>query len=124
MDFAARMRWSVTRDPDDANHEPIARVPRALLDIDVRRGQRVQLVGLVKDPDGDEVTSKWWQYREAGTYPGTVDVAASDWRHLSVARFTVPRDAESGQTIHLILEVEDDGTPPLTSYQRVVATVK
>ena len=28
MDFAARMLWSVTPDRDDANHEPIARVPR------------------------------------------------------------------------------------------------
>ena len=41
-----------------------------------------------------------------------------------MARFTVPRDARRGQTIHLILEAEDDGTPPMTSYQRVVATVK
>jgi Protein of unknown function (DUF1593) len=124
MDFAARMRWSVTRDADDANHEPIARVPRALLDIDVRPGQHVQLAGLVTDPDRDEVTAKWWQYPEAGTYPGTVDVATKRWRHLSTARLTVPQNAQPGQTIHLILEVEDDGTPPLTSYQRVVATVK
>jgi Protein of unknown function (DUF1593) len=124
MDFAARMLWSVTRDRDDANHEPIAHVPRALLDIRVRPGQQIQLVGLAKDPDRDKVTAKWWQYPEAGTYPGTVDVATKRSRHLSVARFTVPRDARRGQTIHLILEVEDDGTPPMTSYQRVVATVK
>jgi hypothetical protein len=124
MDFAARMLWSVTRDPDDANHEPIVRVPRPLLDIDVRPGQRVQLVGVVTDPDGDEVTPRWWQYREAGTYPGPVEVATTGSRHLSVAQFTVPQDAQRGQTIHLILEVEDDGTPPMTSYQRVVATVR
>jgi Protein of unknown function (DUF1593) len=124
MDFAARMRWSVTRDYDDANHEPIAHVPRALLDIKVRPGQRVHLVGLVKDADRDEVTARWWQYREAGTYPGAVDIAAGRWGHLSTARFTVPQDAQRGHTIHLILEVGDDGTPPMTSYQRVVATVK
>ena len=124
MDFAARMLWSVTPDRDDANHEPIARVPRGLLDINVRPGQRVQLVGFAKDPDGDDVTSKWWQYPEAGTYPGTVDLTTNGSRHISAARFTVPRDAQRGQTIHVILEVEDDGTPPMTSYQRVVATVK
>ena len=124
MDFAARLLWSVTPDRDDANHEPIARVPRGLLDINVRPGQRVQLVGFAKDPDGDDVTSKWWQYPEAGTYPGTVDVTTNGSRHISAARFTVPRDAQRGQTIHVILEVEDDGTPPMTSYQRVVATVK
>jgi hypothetical protein len=35
----------------------------------------------------------------------------------------VPRDATPGQTIHLILEVQDSGTPPLTRYQRVIVTV-
>ena len=124
MDFAARMLWSVTRDRDDANHEPIAHVPRALRDIRVRPGQQIQLAGLAKDPDRDELTAKWWQYPEAGTYPGTVNLATKRSRHLSVARLTVPRDARRGQTIHLILEVGDDGTPPMTSYQRVVATVK
>jgi hypothetical protein len=37
---------------------------------------------------------------------------------------TAPSDARPGQTIHLILEATDDGTPALTSYQRVVATVR
>ena len=37
--------------------------------------------------------------------------------------FVVPADAQPGQTIHLILEVTDDGTPPLSSYQRVITTV-
>jgi cellulose-binding protein len=124
MDFAARMLWSVTRDPDNVNHEPIARVPRGLLDINVRPGQRVQVVGFTNDPDGDHVTPTWWHYPEAGTYPGTVDVTTKGSRYITAARFTVPRDAQRGQAIHLILEVEDDGTPPMTSYQRVVATVK
>jgi hypothetical protein len=32
-------------------------------------------------------------------------------------------DAKSGQTIKLLLEATDDGTPALTRYQRVVVTV-
>jgi len=40
------------------------------------------------------------------------------------ASVTIPEDAEPGQTIHLILEATDSGTPALTSYQRVVATVR
>jgi hypothetical protein len=124
MDFAARMRWSITRDRDRANHEPTAFIPRPLLDINVRPGQRVLLLGLARDPDGDDVTSKWWQYPEAGTYPGAVNVTAMGSRRISTARFAVPEDAQPGQTIHLIFEVEDDGTPPMTSYQRVIATVK
>lgn len=39
------------------------------------------------------------------------------------ATFLVPEDAGAGETIHLIAEVTDRGTPPLTRYQRVVATL-
>ena len=35
----------------------------------------------------------------------------------------MPADAQPGQTIHAILEVTDNGTRPLTRYQRVVVTV-
>ena len=35
----------------------------------------------------------------------------------------VPHDA-SGKTIHLILEVTDDGTPNLTAYKRIVLRVR
>jgi hypothetical protein len=36
----------------------------------------------------------------------------------------VPADAKPGQTIHLILEATDSGTPALTRYQRVVLTIQ
>ena len=39
------------------------------------------------------------------------------------ANSVVPPNAAPGQTIHLILEVTDDGTPALTRYQRVIVTV-
>jgi hypothetical protein len=34
-----------------------------------------------------------------------------------------PADAMPGQTIHLILEATDNGTPALTRYQRIVVSV-
>lgn len=37
--------------------------------------------------------------------------------------FTVPKDAKSGDTIHLIAEVRDDGVHGLKYYQRVILTV-
>jgi len=36
---------------------------------------------------------------------------------------TVPRGAEPGQAIHLIVEGTDTGSPALTRYQRVVLKV-
>jgi hypothetical protein len=36
------------------------------------------------------------------------------------AEFTLPGDTGNGETVHLICEVTDTGTPPLTRYQRVV----
>ena len=37
--------------------------------------------------------------------------------------FTVPADAKSGDTIHLVVVVQDDGAHNLKHYQRVVVTV-
>ncbi|GAB2944779.1 DUF1593 domain-containing protein [Streptomyces heilongjiangensis] len=120
-DFAARVAWTTASDHRQANHAPVASVPPGRLDIRVKPGQTVRLRATAADPDRDAVTCKWWQYREAGTYPGSVAIGRSDTLHPS---FTVPADAQPGQTIHLILQVTDEGTPPLTGYQRVIATVK
>jgi len=36
----------------------------------------------------------------------------------------VPQDATNGQTIHALIQVTDNGEPPLTSFQRVIVTIK
>jgi hypothetical protein len=36
----------------------------------------------------------------------------------------IPSDAQPGQTIHVILEATDNGTPSSTRYQRVIVTVQ
>ena len=36
----------------------------------------------------------------------------------------VPAEATAGDTIHVVAEAADDGTPPLTRYARVVITVR
>ncbi len=38
--------------------------------------------------------------------------------------FQVPTDATTGQTIHALIQVTDNGSPALTSFQRVIVTVK
>jgi hypothetical protein len=40
----------------------------------------------------------------------------------TIAILRVPQNA-LGKTIHVVLEVTDDGTPPLTSYRRFVLNI-
>jgi hypothetical protein len=119
-DFAARLRWSETPKFSDANHPPAVSI-RGPLAITATPGSTVSLKGEVSDPDHNSVEVTWWQYNDAGTYPG--DISLSDPAALKTT-FRVPDDAKRGQTIDVILEVTDDGTPQLTRYQRVVVTVK
>jgi hypothetical protein len=83
-------------------------------------GSAVKLEAEVTDPDHNEVKTTWWQYSEAGTYPG--DIRLPKTATLTTT-FHVPVDAKPGETIHIILEATDNGTPSLTRYQRVVVTV-
>jgi hypothetical protein len=119
-DFAARLKWAVTPKFKDANHAPVVKINGPLA-ISVRPGSVVSLEGKVSDPDGNSVSVKWWQYDDAGTYPG--EISFSTTSELK-STFQVPDDAKPGQTIHIVLEATDDGTPPLTHYQRVVVTVR
>lgn len=119
-DLAVRMLWSVTPQFRAANHPPKVSI-KGPLDISAAPGSTVSLQGNVSDPDHDTVTTQWWQYNDAGTYPG--DIAFSD-PAASTTTFRVPADAKPGQTIHVILEATDNGTPQLTRYQRVIVTVQ
>ncbi len=118
-ELAARAEWQ-TKPYDEANHPPAAGVAGDRLDRCVRPGARVPLNGRASDPDGDALVTTWWQYPEAGTYPGVVDVERPSAAHTS---FVVPKDARPGQTIHLILEVRDRTDRPMTRYARVIVTV-
>ena len=118
-DWAARADWCV-KSYDQANHPP-AIVLAHVLDLKVKPGDMVSLSAKgTTDPDGDELTYRWWQYKEADTYDGTVDIEDTGKQDAS---FEVPGDVSEGKTIHIICEVTDTGTPQLTRYQRVVVTV-
>lgn len=117
--FAARMKWSVTPAYADANHEPRVTI-RGGLRISPRPGETVRLQGVTSDPDKNAVAVKWRQWKDVGTYPGQVTFSNPTSLATSIQ---VPTDATAGQTIHLILEATDNGTPALTRYQRVVVSV-
>ncbi len=119
-DFAARADWSI-KPYEEANHAPVVRLTHGN-DITAATGKRIKLnAGKSTDPDGDKLNYSWWHYKEAGTYQGEITIKDSDKEKTSVV---IPQDAKVEDTIHIICEVQDTGTPTLTRYQRVIITVK
>ena len=117
--LAARFAWSVQSDYEAANHYPVI---DGALAMSGKPGETLKLKYKVSDPDKkDEVTVKWWRYGSACTYQGEVNVADPASANTT---FTIPADAKAGDTIHLILEATDNGTPQLNRYHRLIVTVR
>ncbi|MFC4402358.1 DUF1593 domain-containing protein [Gracilibacillus xinjiangensis] len=150
-DFAARADWVTASNYEDANHNPELKIEEGL-DLEVEKGEEVTLHANGTDPDGDELSYSWWRYFEADTYDdtkveplaveeqvegglllgyhrelaegertNTIELSGSE---TDTVTFTVPEDANSGDTIHIIAEVQDDGEHGLKHYQRVILTVQ
>jgi hypothetical protein len=119
-DFAARMDWC-TQPYTETNHPPIPALahPETLT---VKSGEEFHLNADGSfDPDGDSMSYLWFQYREAGSYPGFVS-----FRPYAANIYNLPVTApivKSKQAIHFILKVTDKGKPPLSRYKRVIVTV-
>ncbi|HPG38595.1 MAG TPA: DUF1593 domain-containing protein [bacterium] len=123
-DFAARMDWCVAQDFKDANHNPIAVLNtctgKDIVEMTVTSGGQVEFSAEGStDPDGNKLTIAWFQYPEAGTWPGVIQLKSTD----KMATGFVAPVVDEKQTIHIILQVRDDGTPNLTAYRRAIVTV-
>jgi hypothetical protein len=105
---------------EEANHTPVVVLGHAA-DLKTQPGATVKLSAQgTSDPDGDKLSYHWWQYEEADTYNGTIEIRNAEQQDAS---FIVPGDAGKGETVHIIIEVTDDGTPSLKRYQRVLISV-
>lgn len=119
-DFAARADWCV-KPFEQANHPPVVKLAHGV-DFKSRRGETLSLNAAgTTDPDGDELSYRWWRYEEADSYAGSVEVSRAGQRQASL---TMPDDIGQGESIHVVCEVTDSGSPPLTRYQRVVVTAE
>ncbi|WP_162055423.1 hypothetical protein [Pontibacter pamirensis] len=68
------------------------------------------------DPDGDRLAYKWWVLPEAGSYEQEITLSATSSSRITVQ---IPSDA-AGKSFHVICEVTDNGTYPLTGYRRII----
>jgi len=119
-DWAARADWCVLP-YREANHPPLV-VLKGKPDVTATPGASLSLdLSESADPDGDELRTSWWHYREPGSCARPVTITDDD---RAVASMRIPADARDGDTIHLIGQVTDSGRPPLTRYARVIVTVK
>jgi Protein of unknown function (DUF1593) len=153
-DFAARLDWTI-KELGQANHNPDVLVNgqkgKAPILIEATVGTPVTLDAAgTRDPDGHELTYRWFFYPEAGTgIPGQPVVAIGGTAAAAVsgegnipsapaggapeppARLTIENATSSRTSVnprvpgtaHVILIVEDAGTPSLTSYRRVIFNI-
>jgi len=85
-DFAARIAWCV-HDYKNSNHAPVV-ILNSAENISAKAGTIINLSGSAKDPDGNTLAYKWWQYKEAGTYHASVDIQNPDSTQTC---FTIPQ---------------------------------
>jgi hypothetical protein len=120
-DFAAHMDWC-TKSYEEANHPPVAKINEPE-QFTVKSGDFFKLdADGSYDPDGDNLSYWWFQYPEAGTYKGIVNIAPYSENLYNVHTIKAP-EVTSPQTIHFILKVSDKGKPQLSNYKRVIITV-
>ena len=56
-----------------------------------------------------------------GEVTDSIELTGSDTAEVT---FTIPEDAQSGDTIHIVVEGEDSGAHGMKHYQRVIITVQ
>jgi len=122
-DFAARMDWCVANKYKDANHNPIAvlngDISKSVVYIPVKNGTSVKLSAEgTYDPDSNNYNVRWWIYQEAGNIKGAF-LKHSTGNETEVI---FPDNIVKG-SLHVIMEVRDDGEPNLWSYRRAIITM-
>lgn len=121
-DFMARLDWCV-KPYEKANHNPVVIVNGASgyspLYINAKRGDLLKFnAAASSDPDGNSLSYQWFIYDEIS---GTLGQYIKLKKSKGICSFNIPDI--SGDTIHLILAVNDNGIPSLTTYKRIIIQI-
>jgi hypothetical protein len=141
-DFSARMDWTL-KEFKGANHNPVVVVNGDLSNepivIHAKVGTPVTLSAAgTRDPDGNDLQYTWWYYEEAASVLSkpvkpeeVVGERGEDELSIEPKVKIEDGDGEEAKVIprasglaHIILAVEDNGDPSLTSYRRVILRIE
>ncbi len=147
-DFEARLDWCVKDKYTNANHKPIiqlkaglnmtvkagetVKVEAEISDKDTLNAKDIwnevsalmSQQGVTYEKFTENIAKMpkfytlWWQYKEAGSYNGVVEIANPSQSSLT---FVAPQVKEPA-TIHMIIQATDNGKPALTAFARVIIT--
>jgi len=121
LEWAARADWCV-KPYAECNHAPA--VEMAERDFTAAPGETVSFAATLTDPDGDDITAAWTVDPTGGVYHSE-DMSLFDWTaDTAGAEFTVPADAQPGDSFLLTLRARDVADAPMTRYAQVQIIVE
>ena len=90
-----------------------------VIELTAKSGESVDLSAEgSSDPDGNAFQTTWVFYPEAGSFRGEATLAVTEGKST---RLLIPK-VQKRETIHVILQLEDNGEPGLVAYRRAVIT--
>ena len=116
-DFVARADWCIS-DYSSANHAPSFKLAETKIKVRPSEQNQIELKYTVDDPDADQWTMSYFFYDELS------EVKMSNYPKVSIENDQITLSDFDPETkagvYHLIFEVKDRGSPPLSSYQRLL----
>ena len=114
---------------NQVNHNPVAILngdrSKQIVKITTKSRDNIKLTAVgSSDPDDNKISSSWMIYREVSTSSNGVKLTQL---HSLETILTLPQfvgGSSKNRTIHVILTIEDNGTPSLTAYRRAIITVQ